>query len=89
MKYKIRLIKWKNLYKHKSFKKPKNAICSVLQWPNESYSLFIRKRTKNIASRSREGMCIGTYYSLLAAKKAATKWLDKHRVKIKRNKNVK
>lgn len=57
--------------------KPKRVSCSVYQWPNGSYGLFVRKPTKHWG-RYCEGMIIGHYYNLEEAKEAAREWLKRN-----------
>jgi len=56
---------------------PKKASCKVFQWPNGSYSLFVRKPTKT-PGRYFKGVFIGMFYDLSKAKEAARKWLYKN-----------
>jgi hypothetical protein len=57
---------------------PKVATVRIFQWPNESYSLFVRRPTKR-PSRTSQGMLIGTYFDLEKAHNAARAWLTRHR----------
>jgi hypothetical protein len=54
--------------------KPRKPTVSIFQWPNETYSLFVKKPTKNWG-RYMEGMLIGNCWDLQEAKKAAKLWL--------------